>query len=612
LLSEGLASTSVAGNPREWFNEAEEQHRRAQWCVEQSTAPVYSTYLARVLEQGTTPNGIFGIKLHYYQFTELSVKFGTIEKYKGMERSQLLSALFPNLKYIWLTRRDKIRQAISYLRACQTNQWWLIEGVAPGKRKECVDKLSFDPLAIARLEKILAQNDCRWQHYFESNQLCPLKIYYEDLVADYSGTIISVLKWLNVPDAESVCVGRTRLKQQSDSLTEDWLAAYRKLKENGKHPEKTASPTDAEATGTGEYSPLSEGLEDDHSVALSSPLFVRALKLRETISDPWKRWIGESKLRKVADERIIDVLVRNGHARELAVAEVARAESDPYLMAGKDVQQRLDKSLSLLDSLHAVASLRPQAGIERRANVSRAEFLEEYYAANRPVILQGLMSQWRAMTCWTPTYLKETIGDEQVEIMAGRDADPDYELNVDKHRRTLKLSAYVDMVYSGKITNDYYLVANNTFFQRPAGHALRADIEVFTEYLDPAAAENQTFLWFGPAGTVTPLHHDTSNILMAQVAGRKCFKLIAATQWPSLYSDFGVFSRVDAGNPDFERWPRFRQARILDLVLEPGEVLFLPVGWWHHVRSLDVSIMVSFTNFVFPNRYEWFMPRIRR
>jgi len=62
---------------------------------------------------------------------------------------------------------------------------------------------------------------------------------------------------------------------------------------------------------------------------------------------------------------------------------------------------------------------------------------------------------------------------------------------------------------------------------------------------------------------------------------------------------------VDCEAPDYQRFPLFKQATIIDLTLEAGEVLFMPVGWWHQVRTLEISTMVSFTNFLFPNSYEW-------
>jgi ribosomal protein L16 Arg81 hydroxylase len=131
------------------------------------------------------------------------------------------------------------------------------------------------------------------------------------------------------------------------------------------------------------------------------------------------------------------------------------------------------------------------------------------------------------------------------------------------------------------------------------------DFTSFPEYLNPTAAGRQCFLWFGPAGTVTPLHHDTSNILLAQVAGRKRYRMIPASEWQYVYNSRGVFSDVDAEKPDLNRYPKFRNATIIDIVVEPGEALFVPVGWWHQVRALDVSMTISFTNFVFPNHFNW-------
>jgi ribosomal protein L16 Arg81 hydroxylase len=215
------------------------------------------------------------------------------------------------------------------------------------------------------------------------------------------------------------------------------------------------------------------------------------------------------------------------------------------------------------------------------------------------------MTGWRAMTAWTPEYLKSVAGDQMVEVMTGREADPRYERNARTHRRNLRFADYIDMVYSGKVTNDYYLVANNAFFQRPEMQPLLEDFTAFPEYLNHTAGGRQCFLWFGPAGTVTPLHHDTSNILLAQVAGRKRYRLIPSSQWQYVYNSEGVFSDVDCENPDLNRHPKFRNVSITDIVVEPGEVLFMPVGWWHHVRALDVSMTVSFTNFVFPNYFTW-------
>jgi ribosomal protein L16 Arg81 hydroxylase len=189
--------------------------------------------------------------------------------------------------------------------------------------------------------------------------------------------------------------------------------------------------------------------------------------------------------------------------------------------------------------------------------------------------------------------------------MTGRAADPRYEINAHRHRTDMRFDAYIDKVYSGKVTNDYHMTASNIFFQRPETQPLLNDVTAFPPYLKPSVDGRQCFLWFGPAGTITPLHHDTSNILMAQVKGRKRYRLIPPEQWQYVYNNFGVFSDVDCEAPDLGRHPEFRNATVSDIVVEPGEVLFMPVGWWHHVRALDVSMTVSFTDFVYPNHFLW-------
>jgi ribosomal protein L16 Arg81 hydroxylase len=123
------------------------------------------------------------------------------------------------------------------------------------------------------------------------------------------------------------------------------------------------------------------------------------------------------------------------------------------------------------------------------------------------------------------------------------------------------------------------------------------------------------FLWFGPKGAISPLHGDRLNVFMTQVIGRKRVKLISSEALHLVYNfeNFaGFFSEVDVEKPDLERYPRFAEPEIIDVVLEPGEALLIPVGWWHHVRSLDVSISVSLTNFLFQNDFERFYATVPR
>jgi LPS sulfotransferase NodH len=306
LLGEGLASTSLAGKPREWFNPLVEQQRRAQWRMNNSTDLTYAKYLDQIRAQGTTSNGICGIKLHYYQFDELPKMLTTIENLRGLSTAEVMAAAFPNIKYIWLTRRDKARQAISYQLASTMGEWWIIDGAKRNKREDRIDEPDFDPRVIARLEITLAENDLKWQSYFQNNNIVPLTVYYEDLVSDYRGNIVTILKWLGVPNADAVAIPPSRLKQQSNARNEDWLARYKAFKTEPVH--LAQSPK---------------------SVEISSPLAKRSKKPFDVIPDVWKRWIARNKLLKTPDDAIVEVLASNGYSRESAIAEVGKAASDP-------------------------------------------------------------------------------------------------------------------------------------------------------------------------------------------------------------------------------------------------------------------------------------------
>ncbi len=331
------------------------------------------------------------------------------------------------------------------------------------------------------------------------------------------------------------------------------------------------------------------------------------------LPESWKTWIAINKLQNQPDALLVQRMAEKGIDVKLASEEVDQATSSPYYKAGDQFVQQLRKLESLLKIQNQLSSLSSQSQtVERRSNLSRQEFLEQFYAKNTPVILTNALKNWKALQLWSPEYLKQNYGQALVEIQANRNGDPEYEINVEKHRKSVLLQDYVDWVVRGGESNDYYMVANNGNLDREEMKGLLNDIEVFPEYLNPEETQRRIFFWFGPSGTVTPLHHDPVNLMLAQVLGRKRVQLIPPTQTPFLYNQVGVFSKVDPENPDYTKYPLFKNVKPIEFILQPGEVIFIPVGWWHHIKALDISISVSFTNFVFPNYYDWYHPSFGR
>jgi len=330
------------------------------------------------------------------------------------------------------------------------------------------------------------------------------------------------------------------------------------------------------------------------------------------LSERWRQWAIEKRLLGMDDAQISATLTDRGIAARTVVKEIHAMVSHPSYRVAERLVQRLKKLESVLDVQHSLSSLvEGSQTVERRDSIPRTEFLERYYAANRPVIFTKLMEDWPALGRWNPEYFKTVYGDTLVEVMTGRSQDPRYEINCHAHKHEIRFADYVDMVTAVAESNDYYLVANNGFLDRPEMKPLLEDIR-FCEELDPARTASRVHFWFGPSGTVTPLHHDVMNIILAQVYGRKRVLLISPDQSHRLYNEVGVYSEVDPESPNDKKHPLFRDVQMLEVVLEPGEALFLPVGWWHHVRALDVSITVTFTNFVHLNQFTVFRPQPRR
>ena len=338
----------------------------------------------------------------------------------------------------------------------------------------------------------------------------------------------------------------------------------------------------------------------------------RELGAQARLGDDWLQWIAENRLRECAPDAMLATMTATGIDAAPAQAAIARMEDEPAFRAARRMQQVQRKLESVAANLQQLWASAPRYGVvEKRRSPSRDEFVERYVRGCRPVVLTDVTKDWGAIKRWSPEDLKQRFGHLEVEIQDGRNADPNYEENKLAHRRIVQLGPFVDRVLAGGPTNDYYLTANNEALRSPGFAPLLADIGRLPPACDRAQLGHRSSFWFGPAGTTTPLHHDTLMLFHTQVVGRKRWRLVSPLETPKLYNYNGVFSPVDVDKPDLVRYPLFREVQVLDVIVEPGETMFLPLAWWHQVLSMDVSLSFSYSNLDLPNDFIYRNPEIR-
>ncbi len=224
LLAETIEKTGIAGRPREYFMPEHEQIASAQYNLRS-----FAAYLAWLRRAGSTPNGVLGVKTHWYQFVNF------VQRLTGAppdaSTDARLREFFPDLRYVWLTRADRILQAISHYRAARTQKWWNIDG--PVDLNACIPPVvvnesgdaNFDFEAIHHLLQQNILNDHHWHTYFESNGINPNKIIYEELDSQLAGTVRRLLQSLSL-EAPDDLIPVPRLRRQRDAKSQEWARRY--------------------------------------------------------------------------------------------------------------------------------------------------------------------------------------------------------------------------------------------------------------------------------------------------------------------------------------------------------------------------------------------------
>ena len=177
---------------------------------------------------------------------------------------------------------------------------------------------------------------------------------------------------------------------------------------------------------------------------MNAPAKHQPVTNRAQLPRPWQVWLASNLADRIPESTLIEVLVKSLGLDHMAAArQVAVYHDAPGVEAARSVADRLHKLESLLDVRHTLTRMARSPGdVPHLGHLDRDVFLQDHYSANVPAFAQGCAAAWPALQRWTPAALAERHGDEMVEVMAERQADPAYEINHNSHRQEVRLRDY--------------------------------------------------------------------------------------------------------------------------------------------------------------------------
>ena len=257
--------------------------------------------------------------------------------------------------------------------------------------------------------------------------------------------------------------------------------------------------------------------------------------------------------------------------------------------------------------------------VERKSKVLPADIAREHLrGVGRPVIITDATDSWPARSKWTFEFFKSAYGHDPAVAWLGRGSGTG---------KLTTLSAYIDFLDApsgelpglwtheevgndesplrakpGRQTSPFYLVGWSGLRQHPELYDDIAPppyfVQDFVAALSPtlrdvfeATSQKQfSAILIGPERSLSALHRDwwNTHAYLAQIRGRKRAILFSPEDAGFLYG-----GEVDPELPDLERFPLFERATAYECVIDPGDTLFIPANWFHHVRGLEKSITVS-------------------
>ncbi|WP_431125120.1 cupin-like domain-containing protein [Flagellimonas flava] len=227
--------------------------------------------------------------------------------------------------------------------------------------------------------------------------------------------------------------------------------------------------------------------------------------------------------------------------------------------------------------------------IPREKTLTKKEFLRKYFRPQKPVVVEQFIEDWPAHSKWNLDYIKEIAGEKTVPLYDDRPVKHDEGFN-EPHAK-MKMADYIDLLK--KEPTKYRIFLWNVLKEVP-------ELQKDFKYPDFGLRlmKGLPMLFFGGSDSHTFMHYDIdlANIFHFHFEGKKQCILFSQSETKFLYKiPHSLITRedIDFANPDLEKWPALKHAKGHIAHLEHGNVLYIPEGYWHHMKYITPGFSMS-------------------
>jgi len=225
-------------------------------------------------------------------------------------------------------------------------------------------------------------------------------------------------------------------------------------------------------------------------------------------------------------------------------------------------------------------------------SIKPEEFRKNYYKTMKPLVIKGLAKSWPAYHKWNWDYFIEKVGEKEVGVYNNIKSDSYTPINTADDY--MKFGDYLRKVKAGPL--DLRIFLFNIFQHAPD---ITSDFTWPDEMMN-GFVKKYPMLFVGGQGSITHMHFDIdmSHILHTQFAGRKRVLLFPYDEQHKLYrKPWEVLSMANYANYkdgfDYEQFPAVKLAKGYEVILEHGDTLYMPAGYWHHMEYIESGFAMS-------------------